>query len=86
MPSPYVFIGSSSEGLPYARAIQAELERVAECQIWSQQFFGVGDNTLDRIIDSLEIFDFAILVATGEDIGESRGQSANAPRDKSAKS
>ena len=34
---PYVFIGSSTEGLGIAQAIQANVDYSCECQIWSQR-------------------------------------------------
>jgi len=33
---PSLFIGSSSEGLPVAHALQAELDQVCEPLVWAQ--------------------------------------------------
>src|SRR5438876_12369225 len=36
---PSLFIGSSTEGLPIARALQAELDEECEPLVWKQDFF-----------------------------------------------
>jgi hypothetical protein len=77
----YVFIGSSSEGLDAAKAIQANLDYVAESQIWSQGLFGLSEGTLETLVTSLDRFDFAVLVLTPDDLTLSRGAEQRSPRD-----
>jgi hypothetical protein len=81
MARPLVFIGSSAEGLKYAKAIQANLEHDAETIIWSQGVFGISENSIAPLIKLLEKLDFAILVVTPDDLVASRGDSKPAPRD-----
>ncbi len=81
MTKPFVFIGSSAEGLNVAKAVQANLSHVCECQIWSQGLFGLSEGTLETLVKSLTQFDFAILALTNDDLVHSRGQEYNSPRD-----
>jgi hypothetical protein len=78
---PFIFIGSSAEGLEAAKGIQANLEYSCECQIWSQGLFGLSGGTLEKLVKSLSDFDFAILVLTEDDITISRDNEQKSPRD-----
>lgn len=78
---PFVFIGSSAEGLEVAKAIQANLDFVCESQIWSQGLFGLSEGTLETLVNALEHFDFAILALTSDDLTRSRGTEHKSPRD-----
>lgn len=78
---PFVFIGSSAEGLEAAKGIQANLEYSCECQIWHQGLFGLSGGTLEILVKSLSDFDFAILVLTEDDITISRSSEQKSPRD-----
>src|SRR5690349_18584537 len=81
MIKPSIFIGSSSEGLKGAQAIEFQLQQEAEVTIWNEGFFGMGDGTLETLVNSLERFDFAILVLTADDLVISREISFQSPRD-----
>ncbi len=81
MQKPFIFIGSSSEGLEVAKAVQANLDRVSECQIWHQGLFGLSSGTLETLVNSVREFDFSILVLTNDDLVSTRGQEYNSPRD-----
>lgn len=70
---PYVFIGSSAEGLENAKAIQANLEHCCESHIWSQGVFGLGEGPMESLIRNLGKFDFAVLVLTPDDTVTTRG-------------
>lgn len=78
---PRVFIGSSSEGLKFAKAIQLNLEHLADCTIWSQGVFGLSRGTLEELVRVAKNFDYAILVLTPDDVTEKRGVVGNSPRD-----
>jgi len=77
----HVFIGSSSEGKSVARALQAELLADCEVVLWDQGVFEPGFYTLESLIKTAHRSDFAVLVATPDDMRESRGQTAAVPRD-----
>lgn len=80
-PKPTVFIGSSSEGINIAKAIQVELDHGCEVVIWSQGLFGLSGGTLEALVEASNKFDFAILVITPDDVAFSRGKEKQIPRD-----
>jgi hypothetical protein len=81
MNNPSLFIGSSSEGLPFAQAVRAALESDAEVTIWNEGFFAVGQTFIDALINALPRFDFAVLVLTPDDLVVSRQTEEFGPRD-----
>lgn len=78
---PSIFIGSSVEGLPYAKALQVNLDHALEVTIWSQGVFGLSGGTLEELTKKLDQMDFAALVVTPDDLVTSRGEEKPAPRD-----
>lgn len=76
-----VFIGSSSEGRLVAGALQTELLAHCEVTVWDQDVFESGGYALDSLIRKAQRSDFAVLVATPDDMRESRGETAAVPRD-----
>ena len=78
---PSVFIGSSSERLPVAKAIQLNLDHSCDVTIWSQGVFGLSGGTLETLVEKLDDFDFAILVLTSDDLTLSRSKRQGSPRD-----
>jgi predicted nucleotide-binding protein len=79
---PRMFIGSSREGLKYARKIEEVFYREEiEITLWSNGPFGLGEGTLETLVQLVDQFDFAALVLTPDDLTESRGEVKPAPRD-----
>src|SRR5215471_11672473 len=76
-----VFIGSSTEGLGFARAIRTRLEEVAEITVWDEGLFTVGGVLIDELIRVSDRFDFAIVVLTPDDIVVSKDVQSFSPRD-----
>ena len=76
-----MFIGSSAEGLPVGEAIQLNLDYSCEVTIWSQGVFGLGQGTLESLVDRLDDFDFAALILTPDDVKISKDEVFQAPRD-----
>lgn len=68
MTNPKVFIGSSSEGLKYARAIQAELKDCSLPIIWNQYENTLNQSVLDSLFGSLDEFDFGIFIFSPDDV------------------
>jgi formylglycine-generating enzyme required for sulfatase activity len=78
---PLVFVGSSTEGLSVARAVQVALDHTCEVRLWSQGVFELSQGTLEALVSGAEQFDFAVLVLTPDDLVESRAVGASAARD-----
>src|ERR1043166_2220797 len=78
---PSLFIGSSTEGLEFARAARSLLAQDAETTIWNEGFFGLGSTFIETLINSLGRFDFALLVLTPDDLIASRRDETLGPRD-----
>ncbi|APG27273.1 hypothetical protein A7E78_05105 [Syntrophotalea acetylenivorans] len=62
---PRVFVSSSIEGLHIAETIQADLEAIAECTIWTQE---ISSENFENIVNIAADFDYAIIVLTVDDI------------------
>lgn len=78
---PSLFVGSSSEGLTVAEALQSLLDHACDVEIWTQGTFGLGKGTLESLVEATGQFDFAVLVLTPDDLTVCRHKTINAPRD-----
>jgi CAP12/Pycsar effector protein, TIR domain len=78
---PAVFVGSSSEGLAFARAVRAALEEDAEITVWNEGVFEVGETLVESLMGALSRFDFAVVVLTPDDLVQSRAADTFGPRD-----
>jgi hypothetical protein len=78
---PRAFIGSSTEGLPIAHALQNNLKDDAEVTIWEQNVFKPSEFTLESLLNQLESTDFGIFVFSPDDLVRIRGQKQAAVRD-----
>jgi predicted nucleotide-binding protein len=76
-----VFVGSSLEGKRAAEAVQLNLDRDVECDVWSQGIFGLSESPIESLERASRGYDFAVLVVTPDDIVEARGERQEAPRD-----
>jgi predicted nucleotide-binding protein len=70
---PSLFIGSSTEGLPIAYALQAELDEECEPLVWRQDVFGPTGTTIGALLETARNTDFAALVLTPDDTLVIRG-------------
>jgi predicted nucleotide-binding protein len=77
---PAVFVGSSSEGLDFARAVRGSLDNDAEITLWDE-VSGLSETFVESLTTALPRFDFAVLVFTGDDIVRSRSNEMFGPRD-----
>ncbi len=79
---PMVFIGSSSEAISIAKTIQEGI--VSEdfvVKLWTEGIFEASATTIESLAGVLEVYDFGVIVLSGDDVVESRGQQKHAPRD-----
>jgi predicted nucleotide-binding protein len=79
---PVLFIGSSRESLAVAQQLKSCFDHCPlTVQIWTDGVFGASHFPLEDLEAQLAASDFAVLVATPDDIVSSRGRSGDAPRD-----
>jgi hypothetical protein len=78
---PRLFVGSSTEGLELAYAVQSNLEHDALVTVWTQSVFQLTSNTLADLVKTLGEFDFAIMIFKPDDILNIRKQVVSTVRD-----
>lgn len=76
-----VFIGSSSEGLNVAYALQSNLEDDGEVTVWTQDVFKPSEFILESLLKELDAADVGIFVFSPDDIVVIRGVEHPAVRD-----
>lgn len=82
MSTPRVFIGSSGKHLNIAHAIEKGLEKCcARVDVWDEGVFTMGKAFLERLMDILDDYDFAVLVFAADDLTQSKGTTKASPRD-----
>ncbi len=81
-PRPVLFIASSKESLPIARAIQSGL-RYDDVLVraWTDGVFGASNFAIDDLQDQVVTSDFAVIVLGPDDRVNSRAVEKDAPRD-----
>ena len=80
MPKPALFIGSSTEGLPFARGVLEALDDAAEITMWDHAF-PPGGTFIDTLLNTVRQYDFAVLVLTPDALVSDRKVDTLAPRD-----
>jgi hypothetical protein len=80
MSRPTLFIGSSTEGLPVARALRNHLKGV-DARLWTDGVFGLGRGILERLVEVAQSFEFAALVISPADLTSARNRKDGSPRD-----
>jgi predicted nucleotide-binding protein with TIR-like domain len=78
---PSLFIGSSSEKLLYALALQNQLKSSADVTLWNQGFFELNKSYLESLINGLSNSDFGAFLLVPDDILKLRGQILGSIRD-----
>ncbi|MBB6112521.1 Predicted nucleotide-binding protein containing TIR-like domain-containing protein [Mucilaginibacter lappiensis] len=78
---PRLFIGSSTENLEIANALQVNLEYDAIVTVWNQGVFNISSNALNDLMEALDSFDFAIFIFQPDDITTIRNNKYQTVRD-----
>lgn len=79
---PHLFIGCSSEGLAIAREIQSALGHDPfVVRVWTDDVFQATHQPTEDLVLLAESQDFALLIATADDVTSSRGETSASPRD-----
>ncbi|MGN6588632.1 MAG: nucleotide-binding protein [Solirubrobacterales bacterium] len=78
---PRIFIGSSTEGLDVAEAIQSNLEADAEVTIWTQDVIAPSSYVLESVLDVATTADYGVFVFSPDDSTEHRSERVSAARD-----
>lgn len=78
---PRVFIGSSTEHLPVARAAEAVLSHDADVERWDRGTFRPSRYAVPELLAALNRSDFGVFCIGPDDIVRSRGTAKPAPRD-----
>jgi hypothetical protein len=76
-----LFVGSSVEGLKYARALQQNLRYEASVTVWPQGIFRPSNYPLDDLLSTVGKHDFGAFIFLPEDILILRGQRQAVVRD-----
>lgn len=77
---PSIFIGSSSEAKDIAIQLGKSLEDFAEVKIWTEAF-DIGKSNYENLTSQVALYDYAVLIATGDDEIISRKEQKSSPRD-----
>lgn len=78
--TPNIFIGSSKEGKKVAEEIINLLKDFADCTLWTQAF-QLGKSNFENLEGQIAFYDYAILVATADDVTISRKSKQKSARD-----
>ncbi len=78
---PSIFVGSSSEALQIAEAVQTSLSDVADVTLWNQAVFKLNETALDSLVAQSRFHDYAIFVLAEDDVLLMRDELYNSSRD-----
>lgn len=78
---PRIFIGSSSESLDVADAVNLNLDHKAEVTIWRNGTFDLSSNTIDALTNKAKAVDFSLFIFSPDDIAIIRNQQKAIVRD-----
>lgn len=81
MISTRIFIASSSEGKAVAQAVKQQFADVEQVDIWYENVFQINRSYFDSLNRAANLYDFAIVCLTPDDVLSLRGQEHLAPRD-----
>jgi hypothetical protein len=82
MPTPTVFIGSSTEQLPAARALKICMRPFAQATVWDEpEAFSLNQSIFDGLLEGADRFDFAVFIFAADDVAVVRKAESRVVRD-----
>jgi CRP/FNR family cyclic AMP-dependent transcriptional regulator len=79
---PVVFVGSTTERLTVARALQTACQYDPwVTRLWTDGVFTAGRTPIEALAAQVKTLDFGLMVVTADDIVEARGVKSPTPRD-----
>ena len=75
-----IFLASSSQGIPVARALADDLMQFADVTLWSAGAFHPGKTSAESLAEVADRSDFAVFIFTADDAMISHGTLAASPR------
>jgi hypothetical protein len=78
---PNIFVASSTEALPIARAVKQNFDYEADVDIWNENIFKANRNYLDTLLNRASYYDFVIAVFTPDDAATIRKRTVKVTRD-----
>ena len=78
---PSIFIGSSTEALGTARAVQAVLSRDVDVTLWDQGVFPLSSTTVQDLLHAARMHDYAVFVMARDDLAIVRNEIQQITRD-----
>jgi predicted nucleotide-binding protein len=78
---PNLFIGSARESIKFARAVHAQLGRVAQVTPWYAGTFGANSYTMEALEQQLNRSDFGVFIFSPDDVALVRGKYVFTTRD-----
>ena len=79
--NPKMFVGSSSEALALAEAVQSSVRHVADVTLWNQGVFRLNETALDSLLAQIRLYDYAVFILAADDRLLLRGDPYNVTRD-----
>ena len=78
---PGIFIASTSESLPVAKAVKSHFDNEADVDIWTENVFAINKSYLSTLLNRASFYDYAIILLAPGDTATIRGRQYNIPRD-----
>lgn len=81
IPKPNLFLGSSREAIPFARAVHEQLKRAAQVTPWYGGAFEANMYTMEALERRLDRSDFGVFIFSPDDVALIRGKPVFVTRD-----
>src|SRR5680860_264900 len=76
-----MFIASSREALPVARAVRSQFDHDVDVDIWNEGTFAINEGALESLLNLSAFYDFAVAIFTQDDRARIREREVAVTRD-----